>query len=90
MTRPRALREILITGEGRFDDQSSTGKVVGSILSAACDGSATIGLVVGSAAVAPPCWHVALAELAGSPEAAKANPRSWLIEAGRAAAIALP
>ena len=81
--------DILITGEGRFDHQSLTGKVVGSILSAAANRSATVGLIVGSAAAAPPCWHVALADLAGSTEAAIADPQHWLIEAGRAAASEL-
>ena len=81
--------DILITGEGRFDHQSLTGKVVGSILSAAGNRPATVGLIVGSAAAAPPCWHVALADLAGSTEAAIADPQHWLIEAGRAAASEL-
>lgn len=81
--------DILITGEGRFDDQSLTGKVVGSILSAARDGSATVGLIVGSAATLPPCWHAALADLAGSSKAAMADPRPWLVEAGSAAASEL-
>ncbi len=78
--------DILITGEGRFDDQSLTGKVVGSLLSAARHESATVGLIVGSAAAEPPCWHAALADLAGSTGAAMADPVRWLSEAGRVAA----
>lgn len=85
--------DILITGEGRFDDQSLTGKVVGSILSAAGDEAATarptVGLIVGSAAASPPCWHRALVDLAGSVEAAMADPHRWLVEAGRVAASEL-
>ncbi len=81
--------DILLTGEGRFDQQSLTGKVVGSILSAARDRSVTAGAIVGTAADRPPCWYVELADLAGSTPAAIADPRRWLIEAGRAAASAL-
>ena len=81
--------DVLLTGEGRFDHQSLTGKVVGSILSAARERSITAGAIVGAAAEPPPCWHVALADLAGSARAAMADPRRWLIEAGRAAASEL-
>lgn len=81
--------DILVTGEGRFDDQSLTGKVVGSILTSASAGTATVGLIVGSAEAAPPCWYAALTDLAGSTEAAIADPRPWLAEAGRAAATEL-
>jgi glycerate kinase len=78
--------DILLTGEGRFDRQSLTGKVVGSILTAARERPVTVGAIVGTASEPPPCWYVELADLAGSARAAIADPRRWLIEAGRAAA----
>jgi glycerate kinase len=82
--------DLVITGEGRYDGQSSTGKVVGHAIAAcrsagtpvavAC-GSVGPGAAVGSAEAGPD-ELIALADLAGGTEAAIADPARWLWEAG--------
>ena len=49
--------DLLITGEGCFDEQSLTGKVVGTLAELTAEGTAgspTLGVITGSATVAPP------------------------------------
>jgi glycerate kinase len=79
---------LVITGEGRYDATSVTGKVVGAVRAAA--GRAGVrtaivaGLVAQGAEAGPPAWRsVALAGLAGSPAAAMADPARWLERAGQ-------
>lgn len=81
--------DILVTGEGRFDDQSYEGKVVGHLLTEAVAADVPCVVVAGSSAVAsaPPGLRVlALTDLAGSVDAARREPARWLVEAGREAA----
>jgi len=83
--------DVLILGEGRFDTQSLGGKVVGQLLQRAEERAVRPGVIAGqvttTAAVnGEPVWTVSLVELAGSVEAAIAEPVPWLRKAGAAAA----
>lgn len=76
---------LVITGEGRYDQTSGTGKVVGAVVAAAGRAGVPAALVAGAIGGPPvPALHraVALAELAGSPAAAMAQPARWLRQAG--------
>lgn len=81
---PAALdvADLVITGEGRFDGQSSTGKVVGHLLELA--GCTPVALVAGEIAAPAEAFTAvwSLTELAGSPTAAMSDPAHWLREAG--------
>jgi len=80
--------DVLVTGEGRFDEQSLTGKVVGQILGrAARHGVATI-VIAGAVEASAPGHSESLSELAGSAAAAMADPAHWLEVAGARAASA--
>jgi len=87
--------DLLITGEGRFDETSSTGKLVGSLIDLAGRNSVRVAVIAGQLAVSPfgsdgsPLWASGIADLAGSTEAAMADPSRWLRAAGAAAARAL-
>lgn len=92
---PEALREadVLITGEGAFDATSLTGKVVGNALELAGDANVARAVVIaGRVATEPhfpdgrPVASHSLSSLAGSSEAALAEPAVWLSRAGTAAA----
>ena len=77
--------DIVITGEGKYDQQSAQGKVVGLIqeLSAECKKKTL--LCVGSSDVDFPSNHlsgVVLEDLAGSKEAAMSESLQWLVKAG--------
>ncbi len=84
--------DFVVTGEGQFDATSWRGKVVGEVVrrAAARRPTATrrtphqVAIVCGSAAGEPPpaTEIVALAELAGSLDAAVADPTRWLTAAG--------
>ena len=82
--------DIVITGEGRYDDQSLLGKVVGSVLRCAEAGVAVPAIIAGQATAQPDCWHITLVDIAGSLAAALADPHRWLRAAGRRAAHNLP
>jgi glycerate kinase len=94
---PQAVAEadVLLTGEGRFDATSSTGKVVGQVIRLAAGHDARVGVIAGQIAAEPVdaggdrLWSAALVDLAGSVEAAMADPARWLREAGAAASRAL-
>ena len=77
--------DVVITGEGRFDSTSLDGKVVGNVIRSA--GASRVGVVAGSVAIEHDAWTVSLSELAGSVEAAMAEPERWLKVAGRNAAL---
>jgi glycerate kinase len=92
---PDAVRraDLVITGEGRFDAGSLTGKVCGYVLQAAAARGVPALVVAGSVtadmaeAVSGTGLH-SLSELAGSVRAAQDDPVRWLTEAGRQAAAA--
>lgn len=85
---PEALASAaaVVTGEGRYDGQSLSGKIVGHILQQAKLVATPIGVVAGSFLIEPECWHASLVELAGSFDSAVANPSLWLERAGALAA----
>ena len=85
--------DVLITGEGSFDDTSYTGKVVGHALELAqARDVARIVAIAGQFTTKPhlpdgrPVASISLSVLAGSTEAALADPTRWLISAGQKAA----
>lgn len=80
--------DLLITGEGRFDATSLTGKATGHALGLAEAAGVPAAVVAGRVAVDPPrpggraVAAVALDRLAGGAEAAMADPARWLRAAG--------
>lgn len=75
--------DVLVTGEGRFDGQSASGKVPSLVASLATRGLRC--LVAGSIAAEPAGLFdvaVSLADLAGDPRTARAEPVRWLQRAG--------
>ena len=82
-----ARADVVVTGEGRFDDSSLGGKVVGHVMSlaAAVDPSTPVAVVAGELDRQPE-WGYSLVQLAGSAEAALADPVLWLRRAGLRAA----
>jgi glycerate 2-kinase len=92
---PSALAgaDLLVTGEGRYDEQSTQGKVVGYLLEAARAAGVEAHVVAGSIGAPLPEGVTASADLtvlAGSPAAAMADGARWLLEAGRHLAHAVP
>ena len=81
-----ASADVLVTGEGRFDDQSLGGKVVGRLL-AKFSGFTVV--IAGQLAIAAPGHGYSLTELAGSSRAAIEDPAHWARIAGSTAARAL-
>lgn len=78
--------DLLITGEGRYDAQSSEGKVVGHLLFAAGAAGVPVQVVAGSIAAPLPDGVTNSADLtvlAGDVTAAMAEPARWVFEAGR-------
>ena len=85
---PAALTgsDLVLTGEGRFDRTSLTGKVVGGVVELAATAGVPVGIVAGSIAGEMPAsvrLATSLVEVAGSVESALAEPERWLEEAGR-------
>lgn len=87
--------DVLITGEGRLDATSFTGKVVGHALRAATDaGTTRVIAIAGQVALDATSplraglTSFSLTELAGAPGAAMADPATWLRRAGEEAARA--
>jgi glycerate kinase len=84
--------QVLLTGEGRFDETSNRGKVVGQLIQLAERHRVRIGIIAGQVSAQPatrdgtPIWSKPLVELAGTVEAAIAEPARWLREAGIGAA----
>lgn len=81
--------EVLLTGEGRFDATSLSGKVVGEALRLAERAGVRAGVIAGRVDADPGCWSIALVDLAGSLDAALRDPAHWLAQAGAAAARTL-
>jgi glycerate kinase len=79
-----------MTGEGRYDQTSTGGKVAGAVFAAAAAAGVPAALVAGQLAGDPPPVTAALSlsELAGSPAAALAAPARWLRLAGQRLAAA--
>lgn len=77
-----AAADLVITGEGQFDGQSGTGKVVGQLVQSA--GGRPVALVAGRITASTEAFGAALSltDLAGSSAAAMADPERWLHEAG--------
>jgi len=84
-----AAADVVITGEGRFDEQSLRGKVVGHTLDLAAEHGTSTAVIAGRLATTPPGWSASLTELAGSGAAAMAEPARWLRAAAKAAARSL-
>jgi glycerate 2-kinase len=90
--RALAQADLVITGEGRFDATSLTGKTSGTVLAAAAAAGVPAALVAGQVEGAPPgaAPVITLGALAGGTAPALASPRRWLREAGRRLASGLP
>ena len=89
-----ASADVVITGEGRFDATSTTGKVVGNALALVDTGMARGVVIAGQLDALPvtPAGRevrgIGLVDLAGSVEAAIGDPARWLRDAGAEAARA--
>lgn len=81
-----ATSDVVLTGEGRYDEQSAAGKVPSYVLGLARRSHAPALLVAGSIATATGDFaaSVSLTDLAGGPAAALQDPARWL---HRAAAV---
>jgi glycerate kinase len=80
---------LVITGEGRYDQSSGTGKVAGAVFAAAAAAQVPAALVAGQVATRPPAGvpAVSLAGLAGGVPQALADPARYLrLAAARLAA----
>jgi glycerate kinase len=94
LDRALADADLVITGEGRFDETSLTGKTCGTVIAAAAVAGVPVAVVAGQASdgltaqepgpdgVPAFATVVTLAGLAGGTAAAMAGPRRWLREAG--------
>lgn len=78
-----ATSDVLVTGEGRFDEQSLSGKVVGRLLDKA---PAHTVVIAGQLDAVPSGLGFGLSDVAGSTAAALAEPERWLREAASRAA----
>ena len=78
-----ATSDVLVTGEGRFDEQSLSGKVVGRLLEKA---SGQTVVIAGQLDAAPRGLGFSLSDVAGSPAAALAEPGRWVRVAAAKAA----
>lgn len=74
----------VVTGEGQYDEQTSSGKALSQVLAVAGRHAVPVRLVAGRIAVPTPGFadRVSLTELAGSAEAAMGEPLIWLERAG--------
>ncbi|MGV8969474.1 MAG: glycerate kinase [Microbacteriaceae bacterium] len=86
-----ANADILITGEGSFDEQSLLGKTTGHVLGIAERLGVRRWVIAGSVASSPSfppkrCDVIALSTLAGSVDAAKNSPAYWIEKAAACAA----
>jgi glycerate kinase len=88
-----ATADVVLTGEGRFDRTSPSGKLVGTVVALARAAGAQVALVAGSVDPGIPhgCDAVCcLTDLAGSSAAALSDPARWLEEAGARLAAGYP
>jgi glycerate kinase len=84
------MADLVITGEGCYDETSTRGKVTGTVIAAAARAGVRCTLVAGQAARDPTVPMVTLAALAGGPAPALADPPRWLNAAGSHLARMLP
>ncbi|MFY2787133.1 glycerate kinase [Rhodococcus sp. MALMAid1271] len=75
--------DLVVTGEGMFDRTSLTGKLVGYVVQICSDASVPVAVVAGVVNSDVEVRTVSFSDLSGSVEAAVADPRRWLREAGR-------
>jgi glycerate kinase len=77
--------DLVVTGEGRYDAQTDSGKAPAIVAERAELASVPLALVAGAITAAPADGVVALSltDLAGGAAAAMADPVTWLREAGR-------
>lgn len=77
--------DLVITGEGRFDGQSEAGKAPTEVARISRAAGVPVALVAGAITADPASFEasVSLTELAGGPDAAMADPLTWLEHAGR-------
>jgi len=79
--------DLLLLGEGRFDEQSLGGKAVGALLERGAAAGVPVGVIAGQVAIAgDEPWTISLSRLAGSSAEAIASPEVWLHAAGAEAA----
>lgn len=81
--------DLVVTGEGKFDRTSLTGKLVGHVVQMCSDADVSVVVVAGAVEVDSDVPSVSLTDLAGGSDAAMADARGWLLEAGRAVARSL-
>jgi glycerate kinase len=83
---------VVVTGEGSYDAQSAAGKAPAHVAELAAEAGVQVALVAGriapDASTSMFAASVSLTELAGSAEAALADPARWLRDAGAALARA--
>ena len=83
---PEAVRDadLVITGEGRFDEQTREGKVVSHVAALASSAGTPVSLVAGVVETAPDAFTdvAELRTLAGSAEASYADVVRWARRAG--------
>lgn len=83
-----AAADYVITGEGSFDSQSFSGKVVGHILERAQSRGVGAGVICGVNKSGSDVTAIALVDLAPSVDEAMRKSQKWLIEAAKALAAA--
>ena len=83
-----ASADYVITGEGSFDSQSFSGKVVGHILERAQVHGVGAGVICGVNKSGSDVTAIALVDLAPTVDEAIVESKKWLIEAGRKLAAA--
>lgn len=81
--------DLVITGEGEFDNQSGEGKVVGVVSQRAAAQHTKVALIAGRISTATDTFaeSVSLERLAGGLEESMADPLSWAQRAGHALAL---
>ncbi|MFT4220142.1 MAG: glycerate kinase, partial [Microbacterium sp.] len=72
-----AAADLVITGEGAFDDQSSRGKLVGNVLGRARAAGKAAAVVAGVVRADPGVAHASLVEAAGDAAASLREPARW-------------
>jgi glycerate kinase len=79
-----ASADLVITGEGRFDDQSAAGKVPSYLASLSARGTAQVSLIAGLIEASTDDFvdSVSLTELAGSSAEAQSRAEQWIERAG--------
>jgi glycerate 2-kinase len=85
LDRAMAHADLVITGEGRYDLTSLTGKAAGTVIAAATAAGVPAALVTGALGGPPPdvAAVITLTALAGGTGPALARPGHWLHQAGR-------